>query len=1162
MKIFLSFYTLVLSLCYCLQTESRACTDTTSKCSGDGSFFNETSQSCVCGLDSQHIWGDKCQFGRVRLTNQSGFINEGDQKYHGSSKYMFIIDSNTNYLPIRLAINQFSTECNWDYLYIYDGKSVYSPLHATLSGKISPQSSNHTRMLTTISGAAFLYFYTDQCTSEDGFNISYYISTCRHNVCNNHGICDEAGLCQCDHGWAGKNCTVYHCCGKTYLINSEKVECEPCGYKESESIIKRASHAVTSTNSHSMWVYGGITSTNNHDPLYREKLNRPQLYDMKEEKWHAIDKYSSYSSDEMRYGHSLVGYGDSLYVFGGTVYKDKSYKHPKITNDLLEFNSKTNSWQRHDSSNSLPVTGHAAVRIINDMYIFFGYNEDYTFVNKVQKFDLLNQVKKSWSEVETKGAIVNGRSGHSATYDHVTNTVYIIGGYILRSRNGFNVGQDLLMFKVADEKWVVGRMAPIPRVLHSAGIIDNNLIVFGGNANIRSHGGKQCFNNDLLVYSLDCNVWLFKKVDVMNNEMRYGHSSMVLENSSYIFGGFNGEFLNDILKIVIGDDCSKFTSEKDCLNFISLSGCIWHKASKTCIKPALNVPESSIIKPDCPKSKSDCGLLTCIGCKSRDDCSWKNDKCEAKTSMLPEDKDRSTCIDYQASICSTRDSCYSCHLHQNCSWNSNFGLSSCSYVGIRKPGVKCFGDSNNTKSCHRFGECSTCLQSSECLWCESTLTCLPRSVYIANFPYGQCNAYVQDQYTCPATRCDDQKSCRNCLQLPECGWCEGIGKEMGRCMNGSNNGPNLNGNCPKPFKWMFTKCPACHCNGQSKCHNGTDECISCNENVIGKHCDQCAVGFYGDPSNNGSCSKKCNCNGHLHSCDMKGQCTCNAQGVTGNNCERCELGYLGDPRNGGICYYPLQANYQYQTRMTRQIMAGYILEPTKSKQSFNVEVSKETGPTGYLNLTIFYANNHSTVLTSAYPLGKYETKITEESYTSSEKAYIKAVVYGWEKTDGVFYLKISFGTSTQLFDLVYFLIMFIVCFVALLVILSALWKMKQRYDRYIYNRRQKQEQEERVNRPFTNVTINLNERKMLSYEERKKKIPTLISLQSLRQADHCGPASFLIQLPRDHYTDFTPGGQCGLCIGTVLIVQPQKRTKTQIQHSYRRKRTKAKAIPV
>ena len=62
-----------------LLLELNTCTDSPSKCSGSKSFFNTTLNTCICGHDSLHMWGKKCQFGRQRyiLYNfQSLVIND------------------------------------------------------------------------------------------------------------------------------------------------------------------------------------------------------------------------------------------------------------------------------------------------------------------------------------------------------------------------------------------------------------------------------------------------------------------------------------------------------------------------------------------------------------------------------------------------------------------------------------------------------------------------------------------------------------------------------------------------------------------------------------------------------------------------------------------------------------------------------------------------------------------------------------------------------------------------------------------------------------------------------------------------------------------------------------------------------------------------------
>ena len=52
-------------------------------------------------------------------------------------------------------------------------------------------------------------------------------------------------------------------------------------------------------------------------------------------------------------------------------------------------------------------------------------------------------------------------------------------------------------------------------------------------------------------------------------------------------------------------------------------------------------------------------------------------------------------------------------------------------------------------------------------------------------------------------------------------------------------------------------CKRCDCNGHSnKCHRKTGRCRECADNTIGRFCQLCADGFYGNAKNNGTCNRK------------------------------------------------------------------------------------------------------------------------------------------------------------------------------------------------------------------------------------------------------------------------------------------------------------------
>uniref|UniRef100_A0A8C7UGZ5 Laminin subunit beta-2 n=1 Tax=Oncorhynchus mykiss TaxID=8022 RepID=A0A8C7UGZ5_ONCMY len=117
--------------------------------------------------------------------------------------------------------------------------------------------------------------------------------------------------------------------------------------------------------------------------------------------------------------------------------------------------------------------------------------------------------------------------------------------------------------------------------------------------------------------------------------------------------------------------------------------------------------------------------------------------------------------------------------------------------------------------------------------------------------------------------------------------------------------------------WGFPNCKQCLCNGHAEeCHQRTGACLNCRENTGGDKCDRCANGYYGNPvlgTGNGNRCQPCPCpdgpNSGRHfatSCHQDNRnrqvvCNCN-QGYTGSRCEECAPGYYGNPsRPGGRC---------------------------------------------------------------------------------------------------------------------------------------------------------------------------------------------------------------------------------------------------------------------
>ncbi|XP_051515995.1 basement membrane-specific heparan sulfate proteoglycan core protein isoform X1 [Myxocyprinus asiaticus] len=106
-------------------------------------------------------------------------------------------------------------------------------------------------------------------------------------------------------------------------------------------------------------------------------------------------------------------------------------------------------------------------------------------------------------------------------------------------------------------------------------------------------------------------------------------------------------------------------------------------------------------------------------------------------------------------------------------------------------------------------------------------------------------------------------------------------------------------------------CEKCDCYGHaSGCDSETGECLNCLHNTVGRRCENCLPGFYGNPKTGGpQACRPCPCLGQFNnqratSCflDSDGQPTCECPaGHTGRRCERCAPGYTGNPQLGQRC---------------------------------------------------------------------------------------------------------------------------------------------------------------------------------------------------------------------------------------------------------------------
>jgi hypothetical protein len=120
-------------------------------------------------------------------------------------------------------------------------------------------------------------------------------------------------------------------------------------------------------------------------------------------------------------------------------------------------------------------------------------------------------------------------------------------------------------------------------------------------------------------------------------------------------------------------------------------------------------------------------------------------------------------------------------------------------------------------------------------------------------------------------------------------------------VNCSNNksGPNCE-KCADNFFLDTNECKLCDCDdigsNSKECDQTTGQC-SCKQNVYGRRCDECKMGYYNLSKGNLKGCLECKCNSNttisipntnLFSCDpLTGQCECKSRNVKGLQCNEC-----------------------------------------------------------------------------------------------------------------------------------------------------------------------------------------------------------------------------------------------------------------------------------
>uniref|UniRef100_A0AAX7UZR4 Attractin-like 1b n=1 Tax=Astatotilapia calliptera TaxID=8154 RepID=A0AAX7UZR4_ASTCA len=1084
--------------------------------------------------------------------------------------------------------------------------------------------SGHGKCTPGNSAASRVYCECDKYWKGEACDIPY----CRNNCGSpDHGYCDLTGekLCVCNDSWQGPDCSLTVPSTESFWVLPSV---KPFG-----TSLARASH-MAMVQEKVMWVVGGYTFNYTGWENVTDEL---WVFNVPNRTWQRRNPVVGPPAQAQIYaveGHSAhcvpLDNGETimLVVFGySPIY---SY----ISN-VQEYNLRSNTWLVPETKGAIPQGGYGHSSTYDSgsgsIYVHGGYKalpaNKYGLVDDLYRYDVNT---RTWFILRESGF---PRYLHSAVL--LSGTLLIFGGNTHNDTSLSNGAKcfsaDFLAYDIACDEWTLLPKPDLHRDVnrfgHSAVVSNGSMYVFGGFSSV--------LLNDVLVYRPpSCQAFLAEEGCVKAGpgvrciwsrgrclpwEVRMANSSLTpapfcppkAGEKDHRTSPASFHFLNvkNFTECPVRNEqvCSKLANCKSCsLNL----NCQWDQNHSQChALPAQQCSEGwnqvgdACLRINSSRESYDNAQHYCKNLNGNI-ASLTTSKqvdfvLEELKKLQQQDKRLSPWVGLRkinVSYWGWED--MSPFTNSSLRWlpgePSDSGF--CAYLeepqvsGLRANpctatahGLICEKSTRPSckKPCSLHTNCANCTsQAMECMWCGSVQRCVDSTAYVISFPYGQCLEW-QTGDCCPPLQhnCSGLRTCSQCLEQPECGWCgDPTSTGKGLCMEGSFRGPMKRlakqgqqgpshdmslepGICPKDkgYEWAFIQCPACQCNGHSTCVNGS-VCEQCRNLTTGPNCETCMPGYHGDPTNGGKC-QACKCNGHASVCQvLTGKCFCTTKGIKGDQCQLCdsENRYLGNPLRG-TCYYNLLIDYQFTFSLIQEDDNHYTAINFMASPEQNLEMSINASNNFNLNITWSVGSTAGTISGEEVPIvsktniKEYRDSFSCEKFTFRSNPNITFYVYvsnfSWPIK-----IQIAFSQHGGIMDLVQFFVTFFSCFLSLLLVAAVVWKIKQTC--WASRRREQlmRERQQMASRPFASVDVSLEARGEVT-EVLQPGAPKPVAMEPC-SGGKAAVLTVLMRLPSGP-SGLPPPGQSGLIVASALIDVSQQKASDFKEKSLAIKNRKA-----
>uniref|UniRef100_A0A1A8GFI9 Multiple EGF-like-domains 8 n=1 Tax=Nothobranchius korthausae TaxID=1143690 RepID=A0A1A8GFI9_9TELE len=559
-----------------------------------------------------------CKGHRQVLRGPPGYVTDGPGNYSVNGNCEWLIKAPSSTHRIVLNFTFMDTECTYDYLFVYDGDSYQSPLLASLSGNSLPEPIEAT------SGKMLIHLFSDANYNLSGFNATYTFSLCP-GACGGHGRCNSStARCQCRQGWGGEACTTPQCT-KACSLNGqcdkkgENCQCNPgflghscqLGLRDNSGAgqwwrvsdgnpntpPRTGSAGVYLYPTGAMYLFGGFDLNKALGDLIK--------YNFTSNQW---ESRSYGHSPAARHSHTAVEYMGNMVIFGGEL------ANGSLASDVWKYRPMEDDWQQlgFSSSRGAPkLANHAAAVVDSYLYVFGGRTEEDMFSSTLYRFGLHGFGR--WETVQPTGGKPPASAGHSMVFHNHSRTLLVYGGHRPTTARFSVRVNNTDVFHVDRRFWTSFRSrfpaaGPRERAFHTATVIGNYMVVYGGNVHIH-YQEEKCYDEEIFFYHLGCHQWVSSGTRWPSNgeavRGRYSHVAAVMEGRVLLVaGGYSGVARGDLMAYRVPLFVSSGKGERDavCAEAIDESMC-------------LKNPECSWCEGRCREYQptDPCGSTGCLG---------------------------------------------------------------------------------------------------------------------------------------------------------------------------------------------------------------------------------------------------------------------------------------------------------------------------------------------------------------------------------------------------------------------------------------------------------------------------------------------------------------------------------------------------------------------